>query len=147
MSMQAAMNDQAVEIWNMVKYSRASGYRLRLGEVTATELNFYRLREFWTKGVYINTNEPDEASTGADWEWIIGHGQKWVQIRVQAKIINRSGSFAELSHGPRGARGLQMERLIDPPAEDVACRWMPLYVFYTATPPSVPDAPGRRLLG
>lgn len=54
--MQDAMDEQAVEAWNMVEYSRASGYRLRLGKVTATELIYYHLRHFWTKGVYINTN-------------------------------------------------------------------------------------------
>lgn len=134
--MQQAMDDQAVDVWNMVEYSRDSGYRLRLGEVTATELNFYRLRRFWTKGVYLRTNEPDEYSTGADWEWLIGHGNEWLQIRVQAKVVNKAGSFSELGHGPAGARGQQMDRLIDQPDEDVLCRWMPLYVFYTATPPS-----------
>ena len=135
-TMQQAMDDQATDVWDMVEYSRSSGYRLRLGEVTLTELNFYRLRDYWTKGVYIRTNEPHEPTTGADWEWIIGHGDQWVQIRVQAKIINRAGSFSHLSHGPSGALRQQMDRLIDPPPADVACRWVPLYVFYTATPPA-----------
>lgn len=135
--MQKAMDEQAEDVWDMVEYSRTSGYRLRLGEVTVTELNFFRLRKFWTKGVYIRANEPDENLTGADWEWLIGHRNNWVQIRVQAKIVNKRGSFAELGHGPAGARGQQMDRLIDQPEEDVVCRWMPLYVFYTATPPSV----------
>lgn len=118
----------------MVHHSRAGGYRLRLGEVSATELNFFRLREFWTKGVYIVTNEPDENATGADWEWLIGHGNNWVQIRVQAKIVNRHGSFAELGHPHRTGR--QMDRLIDPDPADVLCRWLPLYVFYAADPPA-----------
>ncbi|WP_263310053.1 DUF6615 family protein [Brachybacterium atlanticum] len=135
-AMQQAMDDQAADVWNMVEYSRDSGYRLRLGEVTVTELNFYRLRHFWTKGVYLRTNEPDEYSTGADWEWLIGHENEWLQIRVQAKIVNKAGAFSELGHGPIGAKGQQMDRLIDPPDDDVVCRWMPLYVFYTATPPS-----------
>ena len=52
-TMQQAMDDQATDVWDMVEYSRSSGYRLRLGEVTLTELNFYRLRDYWTKGVYI----------------------------------------------------------------------------------------------
>lgn len=135
-AMHQEMDKHAIDVWNMVKYSRSSGYRLRLGEVTLTELGFYHLRNYWTKGVYIQTNEPHEKTTGADWEWIIGHGDKWVQIRVQAKIINRSGSFPHLSHGPAGARKQQMNRLIDPPSADVACRWVPIYVFYTATPPA-----------
>ncbi|WP_147305451.1 DUF6615 family protein [Subtercola boreus] len=131
-TMQRAMDTQAEEIWDMVHHSRTEGYRLRLGEVTATELNFFRLRDFWTKRVYVVTNEPDETVTGADWEWLIGHGDSWIQIRVQAKIMNRSGRFAELGH-PHST-GQQMERLVNPNIEDVTCRWMPLYVFYTAEP-------------
>jgi len=135
-TMKKAMDIQAEEVWDMVEYSRSDGYRLRLGEVTLTELNFFRLRDYWTKGVYIRTNEPHEPTTGADWEWVIGHGHQWIQIRVQAKMIDRAGSFSQLGHGPSGARGQQMDRLIDPPPADVACRWVPLYVFYTATPPA-----------
>lgn len=128
--MQKAMTTQAEDIWNMVHHSRARGYRLRLGEVTATEHSFFRLREFWTKRVYIVTNEPDELATGADWEWLIGHGEHWIQIRVQAKILNRSGRFAELGH-PHST-GQQLDRLINPDPADVLCRWLPLYVFYAA---------------
>ena len=131
-SMQRAMDTQAEDIWDMVHHSRTQGYRLRLGEVTATEHSFFRLREFWTKRVYIVTNEPDETVTGADWEWLIGHGDSWIQIRVQAKIMNRNGRFAELGH-PHST-GQQLDRLINPAIEDVTCRWMPLYVFYTAEP-------------
>lgn len=130
--MQEAMAAQAEDIWDMVHHSRASGYRLRLGEVTATELNFFRLREFWTKRVYIVTNEPDELATGADWEWLIGHGETWIQVRVQAKILNASGRFAELGH-PHST-GQQVDRLVNPDPADVTCRWLPLYVFYVAEP-------------
>lgn len=130
--MQRAMSAQAEDVWDMVHYSRTEGYQLRLGEVTATEQNFFRLRDFWTKSVYIVTNEPDEVDTGADWEWLIGHGQSWVQIRVQAKILNRNGRFGELGH-PHSS-GQQMERLINPNPADVTCRWLPLYVFYAAEP-------------
>lgn len=134
-SLQDAMDAQSSDIWSMVRDTRVDGYRLRLGEVTATELSLYRLRRFWSKLVYIDTNEPNESATGADWEWLIGHDDQWVQIRVQAKIVNRTGSFSELGH-PRHARRQQMDTLIDPPAEDVACRWMPLYVFYSSEPPA-----------
>lgn len=130
--MQEAMDSQAADIWDMVHHSRSMGYRLRLGEVTATEHSFFRLRDFWTKRVYIVTSEPDEWATGADWEWLIGHGSSWVQIRVQAKILNRHGRFAGLGHP--GSTGLQMDRLINPPLQEVACRWLPLYVFYAAGP-------------
>jgi len=130
--MQKAMTAQAEDVWKMVHHSRTLGYRLRLGEVTATEHSFFRLREFWTKRVYIVTNEPDELATGADWEWLIGHGEHWIQIRVQAKILNRSGRFAELGH-PRSTRQ-QLDRLINPDPADVLCRWLPLYVFYSAEP-------------
>lgn len=50
------MQAQAEEVWEMVHYSRARGYRLRLGEVTATEYSFFRLREYWTKRVYVVTS-------------------------------------------------------------------------------------------
>ncbi|GAA1440715.1 DUF6615 family protein [Leifsonia poae] len=130
--MQKAMTTQAEDVWDMVHHSRTLGYRLRLGEVTATEHSFFRLREFWTKRVYIVTNEPDELATGADWEWLIGHQDDWVQIRVQAKILNRNGRFAELGH-PHST-GQQLERLINPDPADVLCRWLPLYVFYAAEP-------------
>lgn len=130
--MQEAMNNQAADTWDMVQHSRSKGYRLRLGEVTATEHNFFRLRDYWTKRVYIVTNEPDESATGADWEWLIGRGDSWIQIRVQAKILNRHGGFSELGHP--GSTGLQMDRLINPPPDEVTCRWLPLYVFYAADP-------------
>ncbi|MCH6230162.1 hypothetical protein MK786_05365 [Microbacterium sp. CFH 31415] len=130
--MQEAMAAQAEDVWEMVHHSRALGYRLRLGEVTATEHSFFRLREFWTKRVYIVTNEPDELATGADWEWLIGHGNNWIQIRVQAKILNRNGRFAELGH-PHST-GQQLDRLVNPDPADVLCRWLPLYVFYSAEP-------------
>lgn len=128
------MTAHASEIWDMVLHSRHKGYRLRLGEVTATEYSFFKLREFWTKSAYIVTNEPDEATTGADWEWLIGHDDKWIQIRVQAKILDKSGSFKELGHPHR--TGLQMDRLLNPAPTDVACRYMPLYTFYAASPPA-----------
>lgn len=131
----------------MVSYSRTPGHRLRLGEVTVTEMNLYLLRNFWTKGVYIDTNEPVEKTTGADWEWLIGHGNKWVQIRVQAKIVNRQGDFAGLGH-PNGTQQ-QMDRLIAPVGGTVTCRWMPLYVFYTSQPafPLSPPFIGPPVLG
>ena len=50
-SMQRAMDAQAEDIWDMVHHSRSRGYRLRMGELTATEHSFFRLREFWTKRV------------------------------------------------------------------------------------------------
>lgn len=128
------MNAQARQIWDMVHYSRARGYRLRLGEVTASELNFFALRDYWTKGVYVVTNEPDEARTGADWEWLIGHGDKWLQIRVQAKILSSRGSFEHLGHPNR--TGDQMQRLLNPDPGDTVCRYLPLYIFYAASPPA-----------
>lgn len=100
--------------------------------MTATEHSFFRLREIWTKRVYIVTNEPDELATGADWGWLIGHGNNWIQIRVQAKILNRNGRFAELGH-PHST-GQQLDRLVNPDPADVLCRWLPLYVFYSAEP-------------
>ncbi|WP_433674502.1 DUF6615 family protein [Microbacterium gorillae] len=127
-----AMDRQAEDVWEMVQYSRDQGYRLRLGEVTTTELNFFRLRDFWSQRVYIDINEPEENATGADWEWVIGHDDKWLQIRVQAKMMNASGSFDQLGH-PRSS-GDQMRKLLNPPSDTVSCRWMPLYVFYAAEP-------------
>ena len=133
-ALQKAMDDQACAIYDMFHFSRSDGYRLRLGEVTLTELNFYSLRNYWMRGVYINTDEPDEPTTGADWDWLIGFEDTWVQIRVQAKIINRQGSFAELGHPERS--GEQMNTLINPAAGSTYCRWMPIYVFYAAAPPA-----------
>ena len=135
LDLQQAMDKQAKDVWDMVQYSRSAGNRLRLGEVTLTELNFYRLRNHWTRGVFINTNEPDEPTTGADWEWLVGYDETWIQIRVQAKIISRTRSFSEIGH-ETGTQGRQIDNLITPDPTSTYCRWLPLYVFYAATPPA-----------
>lgn len=139
-NLQLDMDRQSDKVRSMVEYSRTSGSRLRLGEVTVTELNFYELRNSFTKNVHLYTNEPDETTTGADWEWLIGYDKKWISLRVQAKILGRGErrcSFTELGH-PRNT-GAQIRTLVNPPAAYVTCRWMPLYVFYTSSPPLPPS--------
>lgn len=131
-NLQQAMEVEAKEVWRMVHASRADGYRLRLGEVTLTELMFYRMRKHWTASSYVSIWEPNEARTGSDWEWFIGSGEKWVSIRVQAKVDDKAGSFAKLGHAVNGQR--QIDTLIDPEYSTV-CRWIPLYVFYLSAPP------------
>lgn len=138
--MQRAMDDAAKDAWNMVSYSRQhrSPSPLRLGEVTLTELNFYRLRNFWTKQVFLLTHEPAEARTGADWEWVIGHDDKWIAIRVQAKILGtgkKVDKFPHLPHKIRRTGARQIDLLTAPAPGTTLCRWMPLYVFYASAPP------------
>ena len=152
-SMQRAMDDAAKDAWNMVSYSRQhrSPSPLRLGEVTLTELNFYRLRNFWTKQVFLLTHEPVEAKTGADWEWVIGHDDKWIAIRVQAKILGTGKKIEKFSHLPHkiGRSGIrQIDLLTTPSPGTTLCRCMPLYVFYASAPPLirfplVPDGDAR----
>lgn len=138
--MQQAMDEAAAEVWGIVPYSRQhhSPTPLRLGEVTLTELNFYRLRNYWTKQVFLRAHEPTETKTGADWEWVIGHDDKWIAIRVQAKVLGtdkRVGNSPHLPHivGNSGIR--QIDLLADPIPDTTPCRWMPLYVFYASAPP------------
>lgn len=139
-AMQQAMDDAAKDAWNMVSYSRQhrSPSPLRLGEVTLTELNFYRLRNFWTKQVFLLTHEPAEARTGADWEWVIGHDDKWIAIRVQAKILGTGKKVEKFSHLPHkiGRSGIrQIDLLTNPSPGTTTCRWIPIYVFYASAPP------------
>lgn len=144
--LQKRMDEQAHEVWEMVKYSRETGGALSLGEVTLTELNFYALRDVWSKSVYVKTDEPIEAKTGADWEWLIGHDDTWVALRVQAKVLGSGSekrSFVELAHPNR--TGGQMDLIIDPLTTTTVCRWMPLYVFYAAEPPVTPGTIGSRV--
>jgi|GEM_PF-3053596 hypothetical protein len=139
-AMQQAMDGAAKDTWNMVSYSRQhrSPSPLRLGEVTLIELNFYRLRNFWTKQVFLLTHEPVEAKTGADWEWVIGHDGKWIAIRAQAKVLGTGaniGKFPHLSHKVKSSGIRQIDLLTDPAPGTTPCRWMPLYVFYASSPP------------
>ena len=139
-AMQRAMDETAQEVWDMVSYSRQyhSPAPLRLGEVTLTELIFYRLRDYWTKQVFLRTHEPEEAKTGADWEWVIGHDDKWIAIRIQAKILGtraNAGKFPHLPHKVKSSGIRQIDLLTDPAPGTTPCRWMPLYVFYASSPP------------
>ena len=138
--LQTEMDSYAGQVWSMVKYSRDQGYRLSLGETTLTDLGFYHLRKYYTKTVYIRTEQPNETRTGADWEWLIGHGNEWVQIRAQAKVIDKRGSFRQLGHAVKSVQSsrpvMQIDTLISPPSDSVVQHWMPLYVFYASTPPA-----------
>lgn len=139
-AMQHAMDETAKQVWDMVSYSRQlhSPAPLRLGEVTLTELIFYRLRNFWTKQVFLRTHEPEEAKTGADWEWVIGHDDKWIAIRIQAKILGTgadAGKFPHLPYKVKSSGIRQIDLLTDPAPGTTPCRWMPLYVFYASSPP------------
>jgi len=77
--------------------------------MTETTVTQYILREVQKEATYIQVSTPNEAQTGADWQWIIlnSAGQR-TTVLCQAKILDpQTGTYPHLAHKVGGLGGPQ----------------------------------------
>lgn len=73
-------------------------------------------------------DKPEEASSGADWDWWFTDGEEWYGIRVQAKKLDgRNCRYSSLGHRVGSNGRLQIEILL---AEAHRLHLFPMYCFY-----------------
>jgi hypothetical protein len=101
------------------------------GEETFTDINLLeiqaahpRLVKVWKFSKYREATQ-----SGADWEWWIGRGRRWVGMRVQAKNVSPTTTTAQLARRLRYRGGQQLALLLASSARDGL---FPLYCFYNA---------------
>lgn len=81
--------------WVYARLVQAEQYGLNLGEVTLTETLLLDIREALPGLQVTMYTQPQEARTGADWQWEWWfHGTRWFGIRAQAKRLKEISSHA-----------------------------------------------------
>ena len=76
----------ACKIWNELGMARAMG--INRGEETVTDDFLLGVQMAHpTEVATFQFNKPEEAKTGADWEWWLTDGRKWAGLLIQAKIL------------------------------------------------------------
>ncbi|MBR0818113.1 DUF6615 family protein [Bradyrhizobium liaoningense] len=92
----------ARKIWNELGAARKLG--INRGEETVTD-NFL-LDVQAAHPVEVTTfqfNKPEEAITGADWEWWLTDGRRWAGLLIQAKILKgKANLYSSIKHKVRG---------------------------------------------
>src|ERR1700733_5228617 len=77
----------ARKIWNELGVARNLG--INRGEETVTDNFLLDVQTAHPMEVAtFQFKKPEEAITGADWEWWLTDGRKWVGLLIQAKILN-----------------------------------------------------------
>jgi hypothetical protein len=77
----------ARKIWKQLGTARALG--INRGEETVTDDFLLDVQAAHpTEVATFQFNKPEEAITGADWEWWLTDGRKWAGLLIQAKILN-----------------------------------------------------------
>ncbi|MCL2442880.1 MAG: hypothetical protein FWD13_05370 [Treponema sp.] len=115
----------AIETW--YKLSLAKELDIALGEETITDINLLTIKSACHPMIKLKKfNKREEGKEGADWEWwITGKSNKWVGLRIQAKIINfKTNNYISLHY----KKGEQYKNLISRSIENNA---IPLYCLYT----------------
>ena len=92
----------ARKIWNELGAARARG--ISRGEETITD--DFLLDVQMAHPAEVSTfqfNKLEESITGADWEWWLTDGRRWVGLLIQAKILNpKSNLYSSIKHKVRG---------------------------------------------
>jgi hypothetical protein len=114
-------------IWNELKLARANQSKLAEDSITDFLLlhfakacdGTYAIRSF---------NRRQEAVSGADWElWFTGPSQKWLGLRVQAKVISLDSiRYPQLHYQRKGIH--QLDTLV---ADAIKHSATPLYCLYS----------------
>lgn len=115
-------------IWNSLRAARALD--IQLGEESITDFFLMNLRRWAPPPLKIKTfTKHEEATTGGDWEWwFTGPSNKWLGIRVQAKVIKlTTNRFEHLHYQPKGNPS-QCKRLEQ---DALNSRMLPAYCLYT----------------
>lgn len=124
----------ANKIWKQLEAARALG--INRGEETVTDDFLLDVQSAHPADVVtFQFNKPDEAITGADWEWWLTDGRRWAGLLVQAKILNpKSNLYSSIKHVVRG------RPQIDIILEQASYKGIPAtYFFYNHTRRRFPD--------
>ncbi|WP_408631748.1 DUF6615 family protein [Methylocystis borbori] len=125
-----SFSDQAIVIWTQLVRAHSLGI-LRDEETITNDLLLTLQSAHPTEIATFQFRKVEEKFTGADWEWWITDGTRWVGFLVQAKILNRnSGKYTTLHHKVGAFRTPQIKLLI---AEAERKRVVPIYIFYNYT--------------
>ena len=123
--------DRAEWTWDVP--NRAFNVKSQLLEETLTDLNVLELRFNHPKDVITKTfTKPQEASTGADWEWwLTGPSNQWLGFRIQAKVIElRSSTYKHLHYKGKHSTSFQSDMLIQSALSNSPAL-VPLYCLYS----------------
>jgi hypothetical protein len=92
----------ARKIWNELGAARAAG--INRGEETVTDDFLLGVQMAHPAEVAtFQFNKPEEAKTGADWEWWLTDGRKWAGLLIQAKILKpKANLYSSIKHKVRG---------------------------------------------
>lgn len=117
------LDELAASTWHKIERGPERG--LRFGEESITDHNLFELDRTSSAVEIYKFNHPQEAVSGADFDWYIGSdSQRWIGLRFQAKKLD-DGAYAELGHRVGAAR--QYDVLLRQAARDGV--W-PFYCFY-----------------
>jgi len=115
----------AIKTWFRLSDSKEAG--LSLGEETITDINLLEISLAKHPEIQVyKFNKGEEGENGADWEWwLTGKSNKWLGLRIQAKIINlNTGIYNKLHYKE------QTDKLIKSSMENKP-KLIPLYCLYT----------------
>ncbi|WP_334147144.1 DUF6615 family protein [Hyphomicrobium sp.] len=92
----------ARKIWNDLGAARALG--ISRGEETVTDNFLLDVQMAHPADVAtFQFNKPEEAITGADWEWWLTDGRRWAGLLIQAKILKpKANLYSSIKHKVRG---------------------------------------------
>ena len=124
----------ARKVWNQLGAARSLG--IKRGEETVTDDFLLHVQlAHPTEVMTFQFNKREEAITGADWEWWLTDGRKWVGLLIQAKILNpKSNLYSAIKHSVRG------RPQIDIILEQASHKNIPaLYFFYNHTLRTFPE--------
>ena len=116
----------AIETWH--RLSDAKDAKMSLGEETITDINLLEIAKARHPEIKIKKfNKIEEGENGADWEfWLTGKSEKWLGLRIQAKVINLENDKYEQLHYHKGD---QTNKLINNSMKNN--KLIPLYCLYT----------------
>ena len=114
-----------------LEFSHQPGVAVSYGEETITETNLLEIRRRHPRRVRLETFAKwEEALTGADWQWrIIGSKYK-LEMRVQAKRLQRNDAL-KVKHKVRSSGSQQRDLLIQQAQAD---GMKPVYCVYCTEP-------------
>lgn len=98
----STFTSMARKIWNELGAARALG--ISRGEETVTDNFLLDVQAAHpTEVATFQFNKPEEAITGADWEWWLTDGRRWAGLLIQAKILKaRANLYSSIKHKVRG---------------------------------------------
>jgi len=118
---------QAKKVWNWLKTSIQTG--IVISEESITDFVLLELQSRHPHEIITQKyTKRQESQTGADWEWWLTSGNKWLGLRIQAKKIDSKNlKYPELDKVNQYGR--QVDLLIKNALQSQPNR-IPLYIFY-----------------